>query len=293
MITHSQIERRIFPIIRRGLRHQVAPVLQAIEERGPEYANSQLNRLVKIDPIYLAFNDFYPKMLILVARNQYNDLERKKDLIPEWIVDAWNQFAAMYLLTDIFTRMASITETTRRRVARVILDEGEGQNILNRSSTSGPVRGEAITGINRRRGAPITLGEAEKQNILSKLSARDFIDPHALTIARTEATTILNTGVEQGASGYGRANEVTIWHGWIPMEDDRTRPAHFAMRDVRPIPLGDRFEVGGELLRYPGDPEGSPGNTINCRCRQLIATEQEVIKRYGIDYVESFSNVLI
>jgi len=33
--------------------------------------------------------------------------------------------------------------------------------------------------------------------------------------------------------------------------------------------MQDTFTVGGEKLRYPGDPAGSPWNTINCRCTQL------------------------
>ena len=32
------------------------------------------------------------------------------------------------------------------------------------------------------------------------------------------------------------------------------------------ISLTDQFDVGGELLSYPGDLSGSPGNVINCRC---------------------------
>ena len=29
---------------------------------------------------------------------------------------------------------------------------------------------------------------------------------------------------------------------------------------------------GGELLKYPGDPRGSAGNTINCRCAAIYTT---------------------
>jgi hypothetical protein len=30
--------------------------------------------------------------------------------------------------------------------------------------------------------------------------------------------------------------------------------------------MDQAFEVGGEMLMYPGDPAGSAGNVINCRC---------------------------
>jgi hypothetical protein len=32
------------------------------------------------------------------------------------------------------------------------------------------------------------------------------------------------------------------------------------------IPIDDFFDVGGEKLKYPGDPRGSAGNVIQCRC---------------------------
>jgi hypothetical protein len=39
-------------------------------------------------------------------------------------------------------------------------------------------------------------------------------------------------------------------------------------------PIDKPFDVGGEQLMYPGDPDGgSPGNTINCRCTVLPVME--------------------
>jgi len=53
---------------------------------------------------------------------------------------------------------------------------------------------------------------------------------------------------------------------WLPAEDARTRPAHAAMANKPYIPMDDKFNVGGEMLSRPGDPAGSAGNVINCRC---------------------------
>ena len=52
---------------------------------------------------------------------------------------------------------------------------------------------------------------------------------------------------------------------WVAAEDERTRPAHRAA-DGQIVELDERFDVGGEALQYPGDPAGSAGNIINCRC---------------------------
>ena len=52
---------------------------------------------------------------------------------------------------------------------------------------------------------------------------------------------------------------------WLTSIDGRERPAH---RDAhgQERRIGEMFEVGGEMLAFPGDPMGSPGNIIQCRC---------------------------
>lgn len=52
---------------------------------------------------------------------------------------------------------------------------------------------------------------------------------------------------------------------WLATLDRRTRRDHWDT-DGATVPLDGQFAVGGELLDYPGDPNGSPGQTVNCRC---------------------------
>lgn len=52
---------------------------------------------------------------------------------------------------------------------------------------------------------------------------------------------------------------------WTATLDAHTRPEH-AAADGQQVGLSEPFDVGGEQLMYPGSPDGSPGNTINCRC---------------------------
>lgn len=67
---------------------------------------------------------------------------------------------------------------------------------------------------------------------------------------------------------------------WIAtLGDRRTRPAHLqahAETADKPIPVSQAFDVGGDKLRFPGDPLGPPGQTINCRCRpQAVLPETQ------------------
>lgn len=65
--------------------------------------------------------------------------------------------------------------------------------------------------------------------------------------------------------------ELMPGHIWVTIGDSRVREAHVAA-DFTHRENG-YFSVGGELLRYPGDPDGSAGNIINCRCSAVTSVE--------------------
>ena len=52
---------------------------------------------------------------------------------------------------------------------------------------------------------------------------------------------------------------------WISTADNRTRIEHLKAHG-QIVPVGKPFIIGGEELRFPGDPAASAENTINCRC---------------------------
>jgi hypothetical protein len=54
---------------------------------------------------------------------------------------------------------------------------------------------------------------------------------------------------------------------WVAAADERTRPDHDNVSAL-PIPMDSLFQVGSDMLAYPGDPNGSPEQVINCRCAQ-------------------------
>lgn len=84
-------------------------------------------------------------------------------------------------------------------------------------------------------------------------------------IGQTQATAALNNAVHY-ASEQATETGVTIEREWVAILDNHTREAH-ALANGQIRPLGQLFDVGGEQLRWPGDPRGSYENTVNCRCR--------------------------
>lgn len=55
---------------------------------------------------------------------------------------------------------------------------------------------------------------------------------------------------------------------WVAILDERTRDWH-AEADGQEVGVNEPFIVNGEELDYPGDPNGSDDNIINCRCASI------------------------
>ena len=86
-------------------------------------------------------------------------------------------------------------------------------------------------------------------------------DSNPTTAATWMAVATINAATVQAAADDARP----ILLKWTTMHDQNVREAHEAA-DRQRRPAGSYFFVGGENLRYPGDPRGSIENTINCRC---------------------------
>lgn len=84
----------------------------------------------------------------------------------------------------------------------------------------------------------------------------------ARSIARTEVHSAANAAQLFAAEALGRE---AMKREWIAAGDERTREEH-AAADGQVVALEQPFSVGGEFLMYPGDPDGSPENIIQCRC---------------------------
>ena len=66
---------------------------------------------------------------------------------------------------------------------------------------------------------------------------------------------------------------------WIATNDEKTRPSHVEAHGQR-VPLDALFAVGTDDLEYPGDPNGSAEEIINCRCRCTILAGDEELPGY-------------
>jgi hypothetical protein len=89
----------------------------------------------------------------------------------------------------------------------------------------------------------------------------NLISKKQRVIAEHEAQTSYNAGVYFGAKQVGAASKT-----WISLKDSKTRAEH-RLLDGKTVSVGDAFNVGDDVIRFPGDPLSPARMTMNCRCR--------------------------
>ncbi|MDB5253893.1 MAG: hypothetical protein JWP27_3062, partial [Flaviaesturariibacter sp.] len=97
-----------------------------------------------------------------------------------------------------------------------------------------------------------------------------------------QAVTATLEGAREDAATVGLtpAQRADITRRWRSLRDDSVRISHQRSSSKNPTgadgqtrALGEPFLVGGASLRYPGDPEGPPRETANCRCRIVFTSK--------------------
>jgi len=143
-----------------------------------------------------------------------------------------------YIEENVGTLVTGINDSTRNKI----------QNVINNGFTSGQSVDQTGTAL---RNTIIGMG-AYRANL----------------IARTEVHRTASFANELTAEQMNVAGTVKEW---VAVQDARTRVTH-AIASGQQVPIEQNFVVGGDRLKYPGDPKGSPAETINCRCVSIYTT---------------------
>ena len=120
-------------------------------------------------------------------------------------------------------------------------------------------------------------------DIQKLIKSRNFYRYQALRIARTETTAAANYSSLVAANSSGVVTEKV----WISANDSRTRKTpkneynHVVMNGIA-VEVNEKFKVpstnnilGYEEMEYAGDPKGSAGNVINCRCANALRPKKD------------------
>jgi len=148
-----------------------------------------------------------------------------------------------WMRTEATKKIRHVQDTTKRNIARTIrkgMEEGESHRTIAKRV--------------RKTGRISTVRRA-------------------VTIARTETHTAAVKSVNSAVA----STRIEFEREWVSARDDRTRSRirkdrfeHYlkypAGPDGEKVAQDGKFTKTGEALDYPGDPAGSAGNVIACRC---------------------------
>lgn len=157
------------------------------------------------------------------------------------------------------------------------------------------LQGESIPKIASRMeklGASVTAEDIRIKNA-EKYTEDELANKIASEVARKNRNAAIRNArtMMTGAQNAGRMDAavratnmgVKMVHVWLATLDMRTRHAHRVL-DGQRREIGEPFEVEGDTIRYPGDPEAPPHQVYNCRCTlvpQIKGFEYDV-RGFGI-----------
>lgn len=160
----------------------------------------------------------------------------------------YDRFAQEYADAYGVAQLDRIGRTTTEQIRQGII-----QAQANGMSFEDTVRAltEAVPSISQQRAQTIVRTESH--------AASQYASQRRVTVSGVAATKMWNTVGDERVRDFGASGYISQFN-------------HRAMQGVS-VPVDGRFAVptlggGVEMLLFPGDPSGSAGNIINCRCVQ-------------------------
>lgn len=141
---------------------------------------------------------------------------------------------------DFYTNQLSLLEKKKDKTIQQYLEDGLKERFDSRAKTT-------------------TMQEVGESEAVAQDMEASILSENALLIGGLIASN-MNTNEEEVQNvGFD------IIKIWVSILDEKTREWH-AQADGQKVPKEQPFNVGGEALMFPRDPNGSPSNIINCRC---------------------------
>lgn len=181
--------------------------------------------------------DFFDDLMAILGIN-----------VPEGeFIRIWRDVAREWLSVNVTAKITSISQTTRRAIAKIIQDGiNEGLSIPNISKR---IREQSNGQVNRHR---------------------------SVVIARTETISAMNKG--RRLSMY---SSNLMWNKrWVDTPDARTRMSHRLISQETWRELDAKYWLvnssgGLEAADCPGDPALSAENIIQCRCAEAYEVQRD------------------
>jgi hypothetical protein len=273
------LEQKYAAQVYREIRKQYSSFLREIQVNGYEYAKWHISEIVKFDGIAEVLKKIYRAGAWLeskyvfeyLSRNEPLKLKRLGDPQPVFgvgfdeIAGVVDEYFRIYLLNKA---ALPISEETKRQIRERLINEVD----------SGVPLDEAIRNFRR---LALTSGE-HPERIFSRIRAKRIIE--------TETLKAMSFGGMIGAYMTG----VDLDKIWVTCNDERVRNGKFPhTRLDRNVTNFFGSFYNNEPIRFPGDPEASPGNTIACRCTVFFKEKEKPKPRQVRNLVNFLSDFML
>ena len=281
---HRETDQKLRELIRQiddAYNHAIDELQERVYDYMDQFTKQDAEKRVLLDSGELSQEEYQQwRFRKLMGTKQW---ENMRDRLANELVHA-DQLAASMIndaLPDVYAinhnygtyeaESGSGVDTTytmydRSTVARLLKDDPD---LLPKPSPSVP----KIFRWNRQH-----IQAAVLQGILQGLSMKAIADKFQEVAAMDERAAMRNartavTGAENAGriDSYKRAESMGIKmkQVWMATLDGRTRDSHRHM-DGEKQDVGEKFSNG---CRFPGDPQGKPGEIYNCRCTLVAEVE--------------------
>lgn len=196
-------------------------------------------------------------------------------------VVAWDHTVELHVLPtigDVMTDLAhsatsflSSSPELRSRILGQIDVTTRASGLAEKVRGMGPDLAQRVT-------EELTVGAAKGEGSKTLADRLDFVfnelgEHQAERIARTETHGASEAMSHDSANAISAAG-LEVTKTWINTDDERTRDTHIDAGG-QTVPIDQPFLVGDSELMYPGDPDGPPEETVNCRCSATYDLPQD------------------
>lgn len=196
------------------------------------------------------------------------------EILPEDIEAAPEEKAAIAAALAAFftgraTGQAEIITNTNQRDILASMDQA--QVIAQEEAAAGRPQ--------ERIGIAMVAGAILSRKLAGRVTGISALETQAAAEAAKATEAQVLTGQAPSVTG-GTLRETPVTKEWVTVGDERVRQDH-VRADSQEMSLNEPFEVGGQLLRWPGDTSlgATAGNVINCRCASVINQEEVFAER--------------
>lgn len=208
-----------------------------LRKNGIRDAQAMIDSIVTIQPIMDVLQRLYVQVGLKRARQVRQEIKRNTQKlrtmgINEQLTAEILKYFELFLLNK---SVIPITNTQKQAILKVL--------------EQGTIEGWGV------------------EKMARAIEGMPYTRSHARLVVRTETVRAANAAAEKEA----QRSDIVLDKEWISAMDNRVRRPpksrfdHWDL-DGQVVPGERPFFSGGEELQFPGDPNGSPGNIIQCRC---------------------------